>query len=214
MIAKNLIADTAGGRQSAYIARNRAALIRAGQEILASVGLNATIEQIADFSQVSPTTFYKYFDTKEAFFSAALDEIWREWVIWAYNGNLPGSSLEASLDTARKLFWVKKTHPLFAKVLFNTLSNPSFVLQSVRGGAEPTFRALAKRGAIKGDEFEKRSIMSGYALLGLLVSVHVTGELTPKEGEAGLAMLLSVWGVSESEAENMISTPLVFAPVK
>ena len=57
-----------GGRQAAYSARNRAALIKAGQEVLAEIGPQATIEQLADHAQVSPTTIYKYFENKENFF--------------------------------------------------------------------------------------------------------------------------------------------------
>jgi AcrR family transcriptional regulator len=214
MTAENPVDEAPGGRQFAYVARNRAALIKAGQEILATIGPNATIEQIADHAQVSATTFYKYFETKEVFFAVALDEIWRDWIAWAYSGKPPGSSLEASLTTARKLFWLKQTHPQFAKILHNTLLYPSFILQSVRGGAEPTFRALAERGVIKGDDFDQRVILSGHALLGLLVSVHVTEEFSPQQGENGLAILLSIWGVSEAKARKIMSQPLPTAPLE
>ena len=53
------------GRQAAYSARNRAALIKHAQEVLAEVGPSATIEQLASHAQVSPTTIYKYFANKE-----------------------------------------------------------------------------------------------------------------------------------------------------
>ena len=54
-------------RQAAYMARNRAAIITAAQEVLADIGPQATVEQLADHAQISTTTFYKYFDSKEIF---------------------------------------------------------------------------------------------------------------------------------------------------
>ena len=47
MAAKRNAPLETGGRQAAYTARNRAALIKAGQEVLAEIGPSATIEQLA-----------------------------------------------------------------------------------------------------------------------------------------------------------------------
>ena len=128
MKAKKFAIKPKGNRQSAYVARNRAAIIKAAQEVLAEIGPKATVEQIADHAQISTTTLYKYFENKEVLFSEALNEIWQNWVIWAYNGNKPGESLETFIDTTRKLFWVKQTHPIFAKILHNVLDNPTFMI--------------------------------------------------------------------------------------
>ena len=97
MAAKKL-KPAPGGRQAAYSARNRAALIKAAQEVLAEIGPSATIEQLAAHAQVSPTTIYKYFASKELLFSEAISEMYQEWIIWAYNGAPPGGSLETTLD--------------------------------------------------------------------------------------------------------------------
>ena len=157
MPSKKPVKKAAGNRQAAYSARNRAALIKAGQEVLAEIGPGATIEQLASHAQVSPTTVYKYFASKELLFSEALDQIWREWVVWSYNGVQPGQSLQATLDTARKLFWVKQTHPFFAKILHNTLGNPTFLIEAVRGGGTEVFKKMADKGELKKDDFEKQT---------------------------------------------------------
>jgi len=207
---RNKATKKVGGRQAAYTARNRAAIIKSAQEVLADLGPGATIEQIASHAQVSPTTIYKYFENKEMLFTEALSQIWKEWVIWSYNGVPQGESLESAIDTARKLFWIKQTHPLFAKILHNTLSNPSFLIQAVREGGEKAFKEFAKQGLIEADDFEKRIILYAFSLAGILTAVHVTGEMSPTEAEVSLGVSLSIWGVSEAKAKKIISRPLVF----
>jgi AcrR family transcriptional regulator len=200
----------AKSRQASHQARSRAALIKSAQEVLGEIGPSATIEQLANHAQVSPTTIYKYFDNKEVLFTEALGQIWQEWVIWTNNGAPEGESLEAVVDTSRKLFWVKQTHPLFAKILHNTLDNPTFVIRAVRSGGERVFKNLAVQGVLENDDFEKRLIIYAYSLTGLLTMVHVTQELTSTEAETALGVSLSIWGISNARARKIISRPLVF----
>ena len=184
-----------------------------GQEVLAEIGPAATIEELSEYAQVSPTTIYKYFKNKELLFSEALSQMWLDWVVWSYNGVRPGQDLEAVITTARKLFWVKQTHPLFAKVLHNTLANPAFIIEAVKEGGAAVFKDLANRNLLENDQFEKRMILWGYALAGILTAVHVSEELSPSEAEVALAIALSIWGVNEVKAKKLMSKKLVFAPV-
>ena len=213
MPTKKPTRKTVGNRQAAYSARNRAALIKAGQEVLAEIGPGATIEELANHSQVSPTTIYKYFSSKEVLFSEAMNEIYHRWVIWAYNGKPRGGSLETTLDTGRKLFWVKQSHPLFAKILHNTLRDPAFVITANANDAKLVFKNHADLGVLNKEEFDKRFILWSYSYVGILTAVHVTGELSPTEADESLGLALSIWGLSEAKAKKLISRPLVFAPV-
>ena len=213
MPTKKPAKKTSGNRQAAYTARNRAALLKAGQEVLADIGPSATIEELAKHAQVSPTTIYKYFASKEVLFAEAMSEIYQRWVIWAYNGKPRGGSLETSLDTGRKLFWVKQSHPLFAKILQNTLRDPTFVITANKNAAEAVFKNHAELGVLNKDDFDKRFIIWSYAYVGILTSVHVTEELSPTQAEESLGLALSIWGLSEAKAKKLMSRPLVFAPV-
>ena len=213
MPTKKPARKTSGNRQAAYTARNRAALIKAGQEVLADIGPNATIEELAKHAQVSPTTIYKYFASKEVLFAEAMSEIYQRWVIWAYNGKPSGGSLETTLETGRKLFWVKQSHPLFAKILQNTLRDPTFVITANKNAAEAVFRNYAELGVLNKDDFDKRFIIWSYAYVGILTSVHVTEDLSPTQAEESLGLALSIWGLSEAKAKKLMSRPLVFAPV-
>ena len=142
---KKAVAPT---RQAAYTARNRANLVLAAQRVLAEIGPEATIEQVAEIAQVSPTTIYKYFPNKEILFTEALSQIWAEWVAWAYAGRPPGESLESVLSVARMLFWVKQTHPLFAKILHNTLSNPDFLIKAVSEPGRIKYKKKVEQGEL------------------------------------------------------------------
>ena len=213
MPSKKPAKKTAGNRQAAYTARNRAALIKAGQEVLADIGPAATIEELANHAEVSPTTIYKYFESKEVLFSEALNEMYQRWIIWAYNGKPPGGSLETTLEAGRKLFWVKQSHPLFAKILHNTLRDPSFVIAATKRGAESVFKNYADLGILKKEDFDQRFILWSYCYAGILTSVHLTGELSPTQAEESLGIALSIWGITDAKAKKLMSRPLVFAPV-
>lgn len=204
-----------GGRQAAYAARNRAALVKAGQEVLAEIGPSATIEQLAGHAQVSPTTIYKYFENKDELFIQAMAEMWISWLQWSSSERTPGTRLEMTLDTGRKLFWAKKTHPLFASMLHNSLVEmPNFLILSDRGEGKKVFSELAASGELKHDDFDQRYILWTNTYTGLLKSVFVYEELTPAEANVAYGIGLSVWGITEAKAKKIISRPLTFAPVK
>lgn len=204
-----------GGRQAAYAARNRAALVKAGQEVLAEIGPSATIEQLASHAQVSPTTIYKYFENKDELFVQAIAEMWISWLQWSSSERAPGSRLETILDTGRKIFWARKTHPLFANMLHNSLVEmPNFLILSDKGEGKRVFSELAASGELKQDDFEQRYVLWANTYTGLLKSVFVNEELTPEEANVAFGIGLSVWGITEAKAKKIISRPLSFPPVK
>lgn len=214
MAAKKKVAKGSPSRQAAYTARNRANLLVSAQRVLAEIGPSATIEQISEIAEVSPTTVYKYFENKETLFSEAMAQAWGDWVIWSYNGVPPGQSLEAFVHSSRKLFWIKQTHPQFAKILQNSLGNPSSIISATRESGLHSFRMLAEAGEISNKDLEKRHLLAAWGLAGIMNAVHVTEEFSPTEAEAALAILMSTWGVSEAKIKKLMAQPLVFAPVK
>jgi AcrR family transcriptional regulator len=213
MAAKKQAPKSPGGRQALYTTRNRAKLLQSAREVLAEIGPSATIEQLSSIAQVSPTTIYKYFETKDRMFAEALELVWSDWVVWSYNGEPAAQSLESVLDSARKLFWIRQTHPQFARIIRNTLGNPSFLIESVQSGGYKTFKELAKRGELKNQDFDKRHSLWANCLTGLLTAVHVNEVLSPTEAETAFGIGLSIWGISEAKAAKLMARPLVLAPV-
>jgi AcrR family transcriptional regulator len=215
MAAKKNVTEESGGRQAAYSARNRARLVKDAQEVLAEIGPTATIEQIAAHAEVSPTTIYKYFEHKDILFVEALSQAWVGFLIWANEQKAPGDRLERTLDSGRKLFWARQTHPLFANMLHNCLNEMSdFLVQSDRGEGKKVFKELAASGDLKQEDFEQRWILWQNIYNAILKSVFVTEELTPSEAEVALGIGLSVWGISEAKAKKLISRPLIYTPVE
>jgi AcrR family transcriptional regulator len=207
---KKQAASLTGNRQAAYSARNRAALIKHAQEVLAEVGPSATIEQLSAHAQVSPTTIYKYFNNKEVLFSEALNQLWEEWLNWSGQTRTPGEPLENVLDAGRKLFRIKQHDPILAQILHNAVKDPQFAMKALQGEGDKVFITLAKMGAIKSEDLEERLILWKNIYTGICVSLYGNEEISPEEADVALGIGLSVWGVSEAKAKKIISRPLVF----
>jgi AcrR family transcriptional regulator len=210
MASKKQADQLAGNRQAAYSARNRAALIKHAQEVLAEVGPSATIEQLSAHAQVSPTTIYKYFNNKEVLFAEALNELWEEWLNWSGQTRSPGEPLENVIDAGRKLFRIKQHDPILAQVLHNVVKDPQFAMNALQGEGSKAFSTLAKMGAIKSEDLEERLILWKNIFTGICVSLYGTEEISPEEADVALGIGLSVWGISEAKAKKIISRPLVF----
>ena len=215
MAVKKQAVIPSGSRQAAYSARNRARLIKDAQEILAEIGPSATIEQIAAHAEVSPTTVYKYFENKDQLFIEALGQAWVGFLIWSNQSKAPGDRLERTLDSGRKLFWARQTHPQFANMLHNSLNQmPDFLTQADRGEGKKAFREIAANGDLKQEDFEARFVLWSSIYMGLVKAVFVSEELSPSEANTAFGIGLSVWGISEAKAKKLISRPLAFGPTE
>jgi len=196
-------------RQAAYSARNKARLIKDAQEVLAEIGPSATIEQIAAHAEVSPTTIYKYFENKDELFIQALGELWHPWVSWSFAQNSTADLFEKAFEGVRRLFRVKETHPFFAQVIHNTFKEmPEFFIKADESTAKRVFGELASAGHISNENFELKFGLWTSMFFGLVTEVLVTEILTPADADAGLAIALSVWGISEAKAKKLTSGPL------
>ena len=210
MATNKKAAPITANRQAAYSARNRAALITHAQQVLAEIGPSATIEQLSAHAQVSPTTIYKYFANKEVLFAEAFSQLWEEWIKWSNETRTPGEPLEMVLDTGRKLFRIKQHDPILAQVLHNVLKDPQFAMEATQGEGKKVFAALAKMGAIKGEDFEDRYLLWRYLYSGIYISLYSTEQISVEEADISYGIGLSVWGISEAKAKKIISRPLTF----
>lgn len=198
----------AGGRLSAYTTRNRAALIKSAQEVLAEFGLTATIEQLASQSQVSPTTIYNHFGNKEKLLSEALEQAWLEWVVWAYDGDPMGQDLQSMIDVCRKLFRAKETQPQMAKILQKTLDNPSIVINAIKVTAYADLKTVSEKEGFATSNFEEQAYLWAYSLAGIFHRVYVTEDATPEQADKLLELSLHMLDVSKAKAKKIISRPV------
>lgn len=200
--------EDAGVHLSAATTRNRAALIRSAQHVLAEIGPDATVEQFVAHAEVSPTTIYNHFGSKEAMFSQALAQIFREWLEWAHDGIPADESLEVMIDVCRKLFRVQQSHPLLGQILGKTLDTPSFVIEALIADSLPALEAIARRGLVNNTEFNKRTRLFAYCVAGILHGVHTTKELSPADADVALEIALTIWNLSPDAARAITSRPL------
>jgi AcrR family transcriptional regulator len=200
--------EDAGVRLSAATTRNRAALIRSAQKVLAEIGPHATVEQFVVEAQVSPTTIYNHFGSKEAMFSQALAQIFREWLEWAHDGIPADESLAVMIDVCRKLFRVQQSHPLLGQILGKTLDTPSFVIEALIADSLPAIEGVARLGQVSTAEFEKRTRLFAYCIAGILHGVYTTQELSPSDADLSLEIALAIWGLSPEAAHAVTSRPL------
>jgi AcrR family transcriptional regulator len=196
------------GQVSSATKRNRLALIKSAQEILAEIGPDATVEQFVAHAGVSPTTIYNHFYNKEALFKEALAHAWQEWIDWAHGGIPADESFETMIDVCRKLFRVAKTHPEFSRLISKSLANPGFVIEAVQADALPSLKRVARLGKLNRAEFDKRTRMFSYCIAGILHGVHTTNELSPADADVSLGIALAIWNVSPENAKAIVSRPL------
>jgi AcrR family transcriptional regulator len=200
--------EDAGVRLSAATTRNRAALIRSAQHVLAEIGPDATVEQFVAHAEVSPTTIYNHFGSKEAMFSQALAQIFREWLEWAHDGIPADESLEVMIDVCRKLFRVQQSHPWLGRILGKTLDTPSFVIEALIADSLPAIEGVARLGQVSTAEFDKRTRLFAYCIAGILHGICTTQEMTAKDADLSLEIALALWGLAPDEAKAITSRSL------
>jgi AcrR family transcriptional regulator len=198
----------AGGHKDAYKARNRAALLKSAQLVLAEVGLGATIEDLADKAQVSPATIYNHFGSREEFLKEALDSVWQEWILWAYDGRPEGENLETMMEVCRKMFRINRTHTLFGQVLNKTFNDSSFVFDALRPSVVSVFKSAAKRGGFDSDDFEMRIELWGHCVVGIFQGVFVTEKLSPEQADKALRVSLTILNLDKKLIDEVTSKPI------
>ena len=197
------------GRKSAYVARNRAALLRASQRLLADVGPDASIDQFAEAAEISVSTIYKHFENKEALIAAAYIDAFHEWELWA-DEQLKGveDPLEDLVLPMRLFLRVKKTHPLYAAMSARNLADlPKYFHGTEEGLIEHIAELMkAKIIEIESPAIRIRSISA--CLLAGLADQLLNPAATEKDADATVEVILSILGISPAKAKKLASGPM------
>ena len=197
------------GRKSAYVARNRAALLRASQRLLAEVGPDASIDQFAEAAEISVSTIYKHFENKEALIAAAYIDAFHEWELWA-DEQLKGveDPLEDLVLPMRLFLRVKKTHPLYAAMSARNLADlPKYFHGTEEGLIEHIAELMkAKIIEIESPAIRIRSISA--SLLAGLADQLLNPAATEKDADATVEVILSILGISPAKAKKLAHGPM------
>jgi AcrR family transcriptional regulator len=197
------------GRKSAYVARNRASLLRASQQLLAEIGPGASIDQFAAAAEVSVSTIYKHFENKEALIEAAYISAFHDWELWA-DALLHGieDPLEELVMPMRLFLRVKKTHPLYAAMSARNLADlPKYFHGTEEGLVEHIGELMkAKIIEIESPAIRIRSISA--CLLAGLADQLLNPAATEKDADATVEVILSILGISPAKAKKLTYGPM------
>ena len=197
------------GRKSAYVARNRAALLRATQQVLAEHGMAATVELVAVRAEIAVSTIYKHFENKEALFEAAFIDALLEWEKWTEN------SLQSVTDPAERLVFpmrlmlkVPETHPVFASLI---AKNPLEFLMAVPRadlGLESALGELARTDAISTHELKVRATNMIRILTTTMIELCTNPRYHNDDARTSISIGLEILGFSTTDIDDLMSRPL------
>ena len=197
------------GRKSAYVARNRAALLRATQQLLAEVGPDASIDQFAEAAEISVSTIYKHFENKEALIAAAYIDAFHDWELWA-DEQLKGidDPLEDLVAPMRLFLRLKQSHPLYAAMAARNLADLPRYFHGTEEGLVEHIGELMKKKIIEIDSPAIRIRSISACIVAGLADQLLNPAATEKDADATVEVILSILGISPAKAKKLANRPL------
>lgn len=198
------------GRKSAYVARNRAAILRASLTVFARDGVDATMDEIADEAQVAMSTVYKHFKDKRDLITATATLAFEEWESWVAKRIAEVSDpLEQLVMPMRLFLRAKATHPEYAQLVAKNFGVVSQILPELTGAFTAQVNALNKAKILN----VENTPMAIHNLLSVVVIQLVNQTLNPKatavEGDLAIRIALSMLGISEGKAKKLTESKII-----
>ena len=199
----------AEGRKSAYFARNKQAILKSTQEVLASIGSLATIDQIAEHAEVSVSTIYKHFKTKEDLFQAAFISAIESWEKWVFETIQHEEDPLVRFVLPMRLFpRLKRTHSIYAAMAAkNSAELPLYVMKMTKN-FQVNVLELAKNKTLTVADLDVRLRF----MVTCLAEILLTQVLNPKSKESDvdkeIEILLNLLGINPAKASKLCSLKL------
>ena len=197
------------GRKSAYVARNRAALLRASQRVLAEIGPEASIDQFAEAAEVSVSTIYKHFENKEALIEAANLGAFHDWEEWADAFvKETEDPLEELILPMRLFLRLKKTHPLYAAMSARNLADLPKYFHGTEEGLVEHIGELMKKKIIEIESPAIRIRSISACILAGLADQLLNPAAKESDADATVEVILSILGISPAKAKKLAHGPM------
>ncbi len=198
------------GRKSAYVARNRAAILKAALTVFARDGVDATMDEIAEEAQVAMSTVYKHFKDKRDLITATTTLAFEEWESWVAKRIVEVSDpLEQLVMPMRLFLRAKVTHPEYAQLVAKNFGVVSQILPELTGTFTTRVNALTKAKVLN----VENTPMASHNLLSVVVIQSVNQTLNPKataaEGDLAIRIALSMLGISEGKAKKLTESKII-----
>ena len=197
------------GRKAAYVMRNREALLRSTQEVLAVKGHAVTIEDIADHAQVAVSTIYKHFADKDALISATMLWGFAEWMTKVQSlGDHLTDPLEKLVLPMRLFVRAKTTHPDHAKNMVNFLEITTRFLPVLESELSEHIQELTKAKLLTCDDPDVAARNLQAVLLSTVVNQVTNQKAKVEDADASIRVALSMVGMSEAKARKFTESKL------
>jgi len=199
----------AEGRKSAYVARNRASLIKAAQSVLAEIGPEASIEEFAEAAQISGSTIYKHFENKDALIEVAFVEAFRDWEAWASEalGEIK-DPLEELVVPMRLLLRIEKTHPLYGAMSMRNFPNLGQYIAAMGAGLEIHVKELHAAKILKCDNIPVRVRSISAALVAALGDQLFNPKAKESDADIAVEVILNLLSIPPAMAKKLAHFPL------
>ena len=197
------------GRKAAYVMRNREALLRSTQEVLAVKGHAVTIEDIAGHAQVAVSTIYKHFADKEALISTTMLWGFAEWMTKVQSlGDHLSDPLEKLVLPMRLFVRAKTTHPDHAKNMVNFLEITTRFLPVLESELSEHIQDLTKAKLLTCDDPDVAARNLHAVLLSTLVNQVTNQKAKVEDADASIRVALSMVGISEAKARKLTESKI------
>ena len=198
------------GRKAAYVMRNREALLRSTQEVLAVKGQAVTIEDIADHAQVAVSTIYKHFSDKEALISATMLWGFGEWMTQVQSlGDDWADPLEKLVMPMRHFVRVTSTHPHHAHNMVNFLEITTQFIPVLESELSEHIQELAKAKLLVCDEPDVAARNLQAVLLSTVVNQVTNQKAKVEDADASIRVALRMVGISEAKAQKLTESKIL-----
>jgi len=200
------------GRKAAYVARNRLALLRSTQEILAIKGDAVTIEDIAEHAQVAVSTIYKHFKDKDSLIGATMLWGFKTWEEWALEQVADIEDPLEQLVTPMRLFVrANETHPDHAKSLVNFFGLISKYALQVQENLSVHIELLMKIKVLD----TENSAAAARNIFAIMTFTLMEQTTNPKakisDADKAIRAALSMLGINNELAKKLTESKLLIA---
>ena len=197
------------GRKAAYVLRNREALLRSTQEVLAVKGHAVTVEDIADHAQVAVSTIYKHFSDKDALISTTMLWGFSEWMTKVQSlGDDLTDPLEKLVLPMRLFVRVKSTHPSHARNIVNFLDITTQFLPILESELSQHIQDLTKAKLLNCNDPDVAARNLQAVLLSTVVNQVNNQKAKVEDADASIRVALSMVGISEAKARKLTESKL------
>jgi len=189
-------------------------LLRSAQQVLATSGPHATIDEFAAVAEVSIATLYKHFGSKDGLIAAAQLDAQAGWEAWMNQTVATvDDELEQLVLSFRLLLRIGETHPEAAQIAVRALTAGPIDLALFTERVGRRVKKLVVAGVITSDHIELRlqNVIAG--ILAELVRQFMSGKPNPAEGDVAVEIAISLLGITPAKARKLAHAKLPpFAP--